>query len=105
MSQERDVEKGYSNAEFASKLRRLADCVESGENFEIQVAGGTAHTSLRSRKAFSGAFVSTSTVSRGRITVDMGFMAALTLSVPPDVMPPSVPPERFDRLVKPPSSW
>ena len=35
----RDVEKGYSNAEFASKLRRLADCVESGENFEIQVAG------------------------------------------------------------------
>ncbi len=36
---ERDVEKGYSNDEFASKLRRLADCVESGENFEIQVAG------------------------------------------------------------------
>lgn len=36
---ERDVEKGYSNAEFAAKLRRLADCVESGENFEIQVAG------------------------------------------------------------------
>ena len=40
MSQaERDIEKGYSNAEFASKLRRLADCVESGDNFEIQVAG------------------------------------------------------------------
>ncbi len=36
---ERDVEKQYTNAEFASKLRRLADCVESGENFEIQVAG------------------------------------------------------------------
>ena len=36
---DRDVEKGYSNAEFAAKLRRLADCVESGENFEIQVAG------------------------------------------------------------------
>ena len=36
---ERDVEKGYSNAEFAAKLRRLADSVESGENFEIQVAG------------------------------------------------------------------
>lgn len=35
----RDVEKGYSNAEFVAKLRRLADCIESGENFEIQVAG------------------------------------------------------------------
>ena len=39
MGNQRDVEKGYSNAEFASKLRRLADSVESGENFEIQVAG------------------------------------------------------------------
>lgn len=36
---DRDIEKVYSNAEFAAKLRRLADCVESGENFEIQVAG------------------------------------------------------------------
>ncbi len=35
----RDIEKGYTNAEFAAKLRRLADSVESGENFEIQVAG------------------------------------------------------------------
>ena len=36
---DRDIEKGYTHAEFASKLRRLAECVESGENFEIQVAG------------------------------------------------------------------
>ena len=36
---DRDLEKQYSHAEFAAKLRRLADCVESGENFEIQVAG------------------------------------------------------------------
>jgi amphi-Trp domain-containing protein len=36
---ERDITKGYTNAEFAAKLRRLADSVESGENFEIQVAG------------------------------------------------------------------
>jgi len=36
---DRDIEKGYTNSEFAAKLRRLADCVESGENFEIQVAG------------------------------------------------------------------
>ena len=36
---DRDIEKAYSNCEFAAKLRRLADCVESGDNFEIQVAG------------------------------------------------------------------
>lgn len=35
----RDIEKKYTNSEFAAKLRRLADCVESGDNFEIQVAG------------------------------------------------------------------
>ncbi|MHC4376775.1 MAG: amphi-Trp domain-containing protein [Planctomycetota bacterium] len=36
---DRDIEKAYTNAEFAEKLRRLADCVEAEENFEIQVAG------------------------------------------------------------------
>ncbi len=36
---ERDIEKAYSNTEFAAKLRRLADAVEGGERFEIQIAG------------------------------------------------------------------
>jgi len=36
---DRDIEKGYPTEEFVAKLRRLADCLESGENFEIQVAG------------------------------------------------------------------
>ena len=36
---ERDIEKVYRNSEFASKLRRLADAVETGDRFEIQVAG------------------------------------------------------------------
>ncbi len=36
---DRDIEKGYPTTEFVAKLRRLADCLESGENFEIQVAG------------------------------------------------------------------
>ena len=36
---DRDIEKGYPTADFVAKLRRLADCLESGENFEIQVAG------------------------------------------------------------------
>jgi amphi-Trp domain-containing protein len=34
----RDVERVYSNQEFAAKLRRLADSIEKGERFEIQVA-------------------------------------------------------------------
>ncbi|MDB5914819.1 MAG: hypothetical protein JWP22_3494 [Ramlibacter sp.] len=37
--QARDIERGYTNAEFAAKLRRLADAIESGGRFEIQVAG------------------------------------------------------------------
>ena len=37
--QNRDVEKVYSTSEFVSKLRRLADALEAGKRFEIQVAG------------------------------------------------------------------
>jgi amphi-Trp domain-containing protein len=36
---ERDVTKGYPLTQFADKLRRLADAVEGGERFRIQVAG------------------------------------------------------------------
>ena len=39
MKAERDIEKSYPTDEFVAKLRRLADCLESGENFEIQIAG------------------------------------------------------------------
>ena len=39
MKENRDIEKAYTNAQFVEKLRRLADCIENGENFEIQVAG------------------------------------------------------------------
>jgi amphi-Trp domain-containing protein len=38
-SGERDVEKGYSTPEVVAKLRRLADALESGSPFRIQVAG------------------------------------------------------------------
>ena len=34
----RDVEKTYSTSEFVSKLRRLADALETDEQFEIQIA-------------------------------------------------------------------
>ena len=35
---ERDLERTYTRAQFVAKLRRLADAVESGEAFTIQVA-------------------------------------------------------------------
>ncbi len=35
----RDIEKTYSRRTFVAKLRRLADALERGERFAIQVAG------------------------------------------------------------------
>jgi len=35
----RDVERSYSVPEFAAKLRRLADALETGKPFRIQIAG------------------------------------------------------------------
>ena len=35
----RDIEKAYTTGEFVAKLRRLADALESGQIFRIQVAG------------------------------------------------------------------
>ena len=36
---ERDVEKGYTNKQMVAKLRRLANCLETGQQFRIQIAG------------------------------------------------------------------
>ena len=36
---DRDVDRGYSKAQFIAKLRRLADALEQGRTFDIQVAG------------------------------------------------------------------
>ncbi len=35
----RDIEKDYPRKQFVAKLRRLADCIEQGRRFQIQVAG------------------------------------------------------------------
>ena len=35
---ERDIEKGYTTKQFVEKLRRLADSLEEGKKFQIQVA-------------------------------------------------------------------
>lgn len=44
---DRDVEKGYSTAQTVEKLRRLADALENGTNFEIQVAGERIYVPAR----------------------------------------------------------
>lgn len=40
---ERDIEKVYSTKQFAAKLRRLADALENGSKFTIQVSGKRIH--------------------------------------------------------------
>ncbi len=38
-TRKRDIEKNYPLKQFVKKLRRLADCIEQGQRFQIQVAG------------------------------------------------------------------
>ncbi len=44
---ERDLEKSYSDKEFVEKLRRLADAIETGDKFEIQIAGERIYVPVR----------------------------------------------------------
>lgn len=44
---ERDIEKNYPITDFISKLRRLADSLEKGERFEIQIAGERIYVPVR----------------------------------------------------------
>ena len=45
----RDVEKTYPLPEFVDKLRRLADALEKGERFDIQIAGERIYVPVRAR--------------------------------------------------------
>ena len=56
---------------------------------------GTAHTSERSNRDFTGRCDPISTLSSGSRRVEMGFIAARTTIVSPVEMPPSMPPERL----------
>jgi len=47
----RDIEKDYPLPQFIEKLRRLADALERGERFEIQIAG--EHISVPSKALFN----------------------------------------------------
>lgn len=35
----KDIEKNFSQAAFVERLRKLADCLEQGTKFEIQIKG------------------------------------------------------------------
>ncbi len=45
----RDIEKTYPLPEFVEKLRRLADALEKGERFDIQIAGERIYVPVRAR--------------------------------------------------------
>ncbi len=44
---ERDVEKDYPLPDFIDKLRRLADALEQGKQFEIMIAGERIYVPVR----------------------------------------------------------
>jgi len=52
--------KDYPHGQFVAKLRRLADCIEAGKIFRIQVAGervaipSTARINIEHERAASG---------------------------------------------------
>lgn len=47
MKKDVDVEKTYPIEDFVSKLRRLADCLEQGKQFEIMIAGERIYVPVR----------------------------------------------------------
>ncbi len=46
---DRDIEKDYPLPDFIAKLRRLADALEAGQRFEIQIAGERISVPVRAR--------------------------------------------------------
>ena len=46
---DRDITRNYSRAQFVAKLRRLADALEGGERFTIQVGGERLHVPAHTR--------------------------------------------------------
>ena len=46
---DRDLEKTYPKADFVAKLRRLADAIENGKRFQIQIAGERVSVPVRAQ--------------------------------------------------------
>lgn len=49
MKKNRDLERTYPRAQFVAKLRRLADSIETGRAFTIQVAGERLRISAKAK--------------------------------------------------------
>ena len=49
MKNDRDIEKNYPMPEFVDKLRRLADAIENGGRFQIDIAGERISVPVRAR--------------------------------------------------------
>ena len=47
IKEDRDIEKSYPLDQFIAKLRRLADDLEQGKQFEIQIAGERIYVPVR----------------------------------------------------------
>ena len=47
--EERDIEKDLSTTAFVNTLRRLADSLESGESFRIQINGERVYVPVRAK--------------------------------------------------------
>ena len=47
MKKDVDIEKSYPTEDFVAKLRRLADCLEQGKQFEIMIAGERIYVPVR----------------------------------------------------------
>ena len=46
---DRDIEKDYPLSDFIDKIRRLADALEQGRRFEIQIAGERISVPVRAK--------------------------------------------------------
>ncbi|MHA6687164.1 amphi-Trp domain-containing protein [Mesorhizobium sp. A556] len=47
MKKDRDIEKDYPLPEFVEKLRRLADALENGDRFQIDIGGERIQVPVR----------------------------------------------------------
>ena len=78
----------------------MAKQAEVAKKNKTEGDAGTTHTSERSYAALTASFVFRSAVSRARRSVEIGFRYPRTTTSCPLVIPPSIPPARFEERSK-----
>lgn len=81
---DRDIEKSYALADFIAKLRRLADALETGKPFEIQIAG--------ERIRVPAGAVASIEHERGDDEEEIEFQLKWTRKAPPEAIAEDAPP-------------